>query len=46
MFLLAALIEGFLSPSVAPYWVKCGVAILSAGMLMFYFVILGYPRSD
>ena len=46
MFLLAALIEGFLSPSPAPYWVKALVAVVSAGLLMFYFVILGYPRGD
>ena len=45
MFLLAALIEGFLSPSAAPYWVKAAVSIVSAGMLMFYFVLLGYPRE-
>jgi len=46
MFLLAALIEGFLSPSSAPYSVKALVAVLSAGLLMFYFVVLGYPRRD
>lgn len=46
MFLLAALIEAFLSPSSAPYWVKALVAVLSAGILMVYFVILGYPRGD
>ena len=46
MFVVAALIEGFLSPSAAPYWVKAGVAILSSAMLMFYFVILGYPRGE
>ncbi len=45
MFLAAALIEGFLSPSAAPYWTKATVAVVSAGMLMFYFVILGYPRD-
>jgi len=45
MFLLAALVEGFLSPSAAPYWVKATVAVASAGMLTFYFVILGYPRD-
>ena len=44
MFFLAALIEGFLSPSAAPYWLKALVAILSSGSLMFYFVILGFPR--
>ena len=46
MFLLAALIEGFLSPSSAPYWIKASVAVLSAGLLTFYFVVLGYPRGD
>lgn len=46
LFLLAALIEAFLSPSAAPYPIKVAVAILSAGILMFYFVILGYPRGD
>jgi uncharacterized membrane protein SpoIIM required for sporulation len=46
MFLLAALIEAFLSPSAAPYWIKAAVAIISSGMLMFYFVFLGYPRGD
>jgi len=45
LFLMAALIEAFLSPSAAPYWVKAGVAVLSAGILMFYFIILGYPRE-
>ena len=41
---LAALIEGFLSPSSAPYWIKAAVAVLSSGLLMAYFVVLGYPR--
>lgn len=44
LFFLAALIEGFLSPSSAPYWVKAAVAVLSSGSLMFYFVVLGFPR--
>lgn len=46
MFLLAAMIEAFLSPSAAPYPIKAAVAVISAGMLMFYFVILGYPREN
>lgn len=46
LFFLAALIEGFLSPSSAPYWVKAAVAILSSGILLFYFVILGFPRHE
>jgi uncharacterized membrane protein SpoIIM required for sporulation len=44
MFFMAALIEGFLSPSAAPYWLKASVAVLSSGALMFYFIILGIPR--
>jgi hypothetical protein len=39
------MIEGFLSPTALPYWLKAGVAILSSGMLMFYFVVLGFPRK-
>ena len=45
LFFLAAMIEGFLSPSAAPYAVKAAVAVISSGLLMFYFVVLGYPRS-
>jgi hypothetical protein len=41
LFLLAALIEGFLSPSAAPYWVKLAVAAVSGAMLLFYLVGLG-----
>lgn len=44
MFFAAALIEGFVSPSSLPYWLKALVAILSSGMLTFYFLILGFPR--
>lgn len=43
LFVLAALVEGFISPSGLPYAVKVAVAIASAGVLMFYFCILGYP---
>jgi uncharacterized membrane protein SpoIIM required for sporulation len=43
MFALAALVEGLLSPSPAPYWVKASVAIGSGGMLLFYIIGLGYP---
>lgn len=45
LFGLAAFIEGFISPSALPYPVKAGVAVWTAGMLMFYFVFLGYPRG-
>ena len=44
LFFFAALIEGLLSPTTAPYAVKAGVAVLSSGILMFYFVVLGFPR--
>lgn len=43
LFVLAAFIEGFISPSGLPYALKVAVAIASAGALMFYFCILGYP---
>lgn len=41
LFFLAAVIEGFLSPSGAPYAVKAGVALLSTAILVFYIVVLG-----
>jgi hypothetical protein len=47
LFFLAAMIEGFLSPSGLSYkWVKAPVAIFSAALLMFYFVVLGFPRRS
>lgn len=47
LFLLAAGIEAFISPFATPYAVKAGVAALSTGMLLMYFVALGYPgRKD
>jgi uncharacterized membrane protein SpoIIM required for sporulation len=45
LFLCAALIEGFLSPSGAPYWVKALVAVVSATTIFCYIVVLGYPRG-
>ena len=45
LFFLAALIEGFVSPSSLPYAVKAAVAIISSGLLMFYFIVLGFPRG-
>ena len=46
LFSLAALTEGFLSPSPAPYIIKAAWAIGSSGLISFYFVILGFPRHD
>jgi uncharacterized membrane protein SpoIIM required for sporulation len=43
LFLLAAGIEAFVSPSSAPYSVKAGVAIVSIVMMLFYIIVLGYP---
>lgn len=45
LFLLAAFIEAFISPSALPYNVKAGVAVLCSGLLIFYFVMLGWPRG-
>lgn len=46
LFCLAALIEGYISPSALPYGIKASVAVLSTCLLLFYFVILGYPRGE
>lgn len=45
LFFLAAMIEGFISPTSLPWAFKAFVALLTSGMLMFYFVILGFPRG-
>ncbi len=45
LFFGAALIEGFVSPTAAPYWLKATLAIVCSTLLMFYFVILGMPRG-
>ncbi|TVP97984.1 MAG: stage II sporulation protein M [Planctomycetaceae bacterium] len=45
LFFLAALTEGFVSPSSLPYVIKALWAILSAGLISFYFVVLGFPRD-
>ena len=46
LFFMAAFTEGFISPSPLPYFFKACVAILSSGLLMYYFVVLGYPHPD
>jgi uncharacterized membrane protein SpoIIM required for sporulation len=45
LFILAAMIEGFLSPAPLPYAVKALTAGVSTAMLLFYFFVLGYPRG-
>ncbi len=49
LFCMAALIEGFVSPTSSrffPWWGKGLVATISSMMLMFYLIVLGYPRTD
>ncbi len=46
LFCMAALIEGFVSPSAAPYAVKAAVGVLSAGILLFYVVVLGLNERE
>jgi uncharacterized membrane protein SpoIIM required for sporulation len=46
LFFLAALVEGFLSPSILPYWVKATVAIISTVLLVVYFLVLGFPKTS
>src|SRR4051794_31957914 len=45
LFFMAAMIEGFLSPSSAPYAVKVFVALLSSALLSVYFIVLGFPSE-
>lgn len=44
LFVLAAFTEGFISPSPLPYPIKALWAIASSGAMMYYFVVLGFPR--
>lgn len=46
LFFLAALTEGLLSPTELPYLFKAIWAMLSSTLLMFYFVVLGYPSKE
>jgi uncharacterized membrane protein SpoIIM required for sporulation len=46
LFILAAFTEGFLSPSPLPYAYKALWAIISSTAMMFYFVVLGFPRGE
>ncbi len=49
LFVLAAMIEGFISPTpeeYMPWWIKGLIGVASSWMLMVYFVVLGYPRSE
>lgn len=46
LFFLAAFTEGFISPSPLPYLFKAFWAIFSAGLISFYFVVLGFPTDQ
>lgn len=46
LFVCAAFTEGFLSPSPAPYVIKAMWAVMSSGLISFYFVVLGFPRDE
>lgn len=46
LFIGAAFIEGFLSPSALPYELKAFVGMMSALALLAYFVVLGYSQQD
>ncbi len=46
LFFLAAFTEGFISPSPLPYLIKAGWAIFSAGLISFYFIVLGFPQHS
>ncbi len=46
LFIGAAIIEGFISPSALPYWFKAAVAAVTSGLLLFYFLILGTTREE
>jgi uncharacterized membrane protein SpoIIM required for sporulation len=46
LFFLAALTEGLFSPSSVPYLFKAIWGIFSSSLMMFYFVVLGYPSEE
>lgn len=46
LFVLAAGIEGYISASELPYWIKATVAVSSGFTLLFYFVLLGMPSLE
>lgn len=46
LFVLAAFTEGMLSPTAIPYLFKAMWLVFSSTLLMFYFIVLGYPEAD
>ena len=45
LFVGAAMIEGFVSPSAIPYSIKGGIALFSTVLLILYFFVLGIVRQ-
>jgi uncharacterized membrane protein SpoIIM required for sporulation len=41
---LAAIIEGNISPSSLPFWVKAAVALFSGCIVLYYFIIIPYKQ--
>ncbi|HMO13609.1 MAG TPA: stage II sporulation protein M [Pirellulaceae bacterium] len=49
LFVLAAMLEGFVSPfsrNTIPWFVKGSISVICSGLLMFYFIVLGYPGIE
>lgn len=47
LFCLAAVIEGYISPEPSIPWAAKGAISLSTSfLLLFYFIVLGFPQSD
>ena len=46
LFFLAAVTEGMISPTNVPYLFKACWLMFSSVLLMFYFVVLGYPTEQ
>lgn len=46
LFFLAALTEGLLSPTSVPYLFKAMWGVFSSTLLIYYFVVLGYPAES
>ncbi|MEZ6081331.1 MAG: hypothetical protein R3C56_38360 [Pirellulaceae bacterium] len=45
LFFLAALTEGLLSPTSVPYLFKAMWGVFASTLLVYYFVVLGYPTE-
>ena len=41
LFIFAAFLEGFVSGSLLPYWIKAAIAVLSGLLLVAYLLVLG-----